>query len=83
MSSNETRVGSRLGSSSVVVGITTSSHCQNWRRGRLPFEGPPIQVLLGLWGRPHSGIEVTAGDPEVWHQWRALPSEAFQFGAWD
>ena len=47
------------------------------------IEGPPIQVLLGLWGRPHSGIEVTDGDPEVWHQWRALPSEAFQFGAWD
>ena len=47
------------------------------------IEGPPIQVLLGLWGRPHSGVEVTDGDPAVWQQWRALPSEAFQFGTWD
>ena len=47
------------------------------------IEGPPIQVLLGLWGRPHTGIDVTDGDPEVWQQWRALPGEAFQFGTWD
>ena len=47
------------------------------------IEGPPVQVLLGLWGRPHSGVEVTDGDPAVWQQWRALPSEAFQFGTWD
>ncbi|WP_420623542.1 hypothetical protein [Candidatus Poriferisodalis sp.] len=47
------------------------------------IEGPPVQVLLGLWGRPHSGIDVTDGDPAVWEQWRALPSEAFQFGTWD
>ncbi len=46
-------------------------------------DSPAIQVLLGLWGRPHTGIDVTDGDPEVWQQWRALPGEAFQFGTWD
>lgn len=47
------------------------------------IEGPPIQVLLALWGRPHVGVEIADGDPAVWQQWRALPSEAFQFGTWD
>lgn len=47
------------------------------------IEGSPIQVLLGLWGRPHSGVEVADGDHAVWQQWRALPSQAFQFGTWD
>ena len=47
------------------------------------IEGPPIQVLLALWGRPYVGVDVTEGDPEVWQHWRALPSEAFQFGTWD
>lgn len=47
------------------------------------IEGPPIQVLLALWGRPHTGVEVAEGDSQAWDQWRALPSEAFQFGTWD
>ena len=47
------------------------------------IEEPSVQVLLGLWGRPHTGVEVSDGDPEVWQQWRALPGEAFQFGTWD
>ncbi|WP_419865021.1 maleylpyruvate isomerase N-terminal domain-containing protein [Candidatus Poriferisodalis sp.] len=47
------------------------------------IEGPSVQVLLALWGRPHDRVEVTDGDPAVWHQWQALPSEAFQFGTWD
>lgn len=46
-------------------------------------EGPPTQVLLALWGRPHVGVEVTGGDPQVWQHWQALPTEAFQFGTWD
>ena len=46
-------------------------------------EGPPVQVVLALWGRPHSGVNVVAGAAHVWTDWRALPSEAFQFGTWD
>ena len=47
------------------------------------IEGPPIQVLLALWGRPHVGVALAEGDPEVWQGWQALPGEAFPFGAWD
>jgi len=39
--------------------------------------------VLALWGRPHSGVNVVAGAAHVWTDWRALPSEAFQFGTWD
>ncbi len=46
------------------------------------IEGPPVQVLLALWGRGHTDVTVS-GDPGVWHGWRALPGEAFQFGTWD
>ncbi len=47
------------------------------------IEGPPTQVLLALWGRPHTGVEVVDGDGSVLDNWRALPGEAFQFGTWD
>ena len=45
--------------------------------------GPVDQVLLAIWGRSHSGVEVTDGDAAVWDAWRQLPSQAFQFGTWD
>ncbi len=45
--------------------------------------GPPTQLLLAVWGRPHTGVTVVDGDATVWERWRALPGEAFQFGAWD
>ncbi len=44
--------------------------------------GPAVQVLLAVWGRPHTDVEVT-GDGQVWAGWRELPSQAFQFGTWD
>lgn len=47
------------------------------------IEGPSTQVVLALWGRPNTGVQVTGGDPEVWERWRGLPGEAFQFGTWD
>lgn len=46
-------------------------------------EGPSTQVLLALWGRPHERVTIIDGDPDLWNGWRALPSEAFQFGTWD
>lgn len=46
-------------------------------------EGSAVQVLLALWGRPHTGVRVVDGEPTVWADWRALPSEAFQFGTWE
>ena len=45
--------------------------------------GPPVQVLLALWGRPHGNVEVSDGDPAVWSAWQQLPSKAFQWGTWD
>ncbi len=45
--------------------------------------GPAVQLLLTIWGRPTSGVEVSEGDRAVLDAWRALPGEAFQFGAWD
>jgi len=47
------------------------------------IEGPPTQVLLAIWGRPHTDVEVIEGDRAVWDRWRTLPGEAFQFGTWD
>lgn len=47
------------------------------------IQGPPTQVLLAIWGRPYTGVDVVDGDPAVWVGWRALPGEAFQFGTWD
>ena len=63
--------------------VTVEPLPESERPSSVVIEGPSVQVLLGLWGRPHSGVEVTDGDPAVWAQWRALPSEAFQFGTWD
>ncbi|WP_420443431.1 maleylpyruvate isomerase family mycothiol-dependent enzyme [Candidatus Poriferisodalis sp.] len=66
-----------------VGSVTIESLSESGSTAAAVIEGPPIQVLLGLWGRPHHGVEVCDGDSEVWQQWRALPSEAFQFGTWD
>jgi hypothetical protein len=46
-------------------------------------EGPPVQVLLALWGRPHRDVRVVEGQARVLDEWRQLPGTAFQFGAWD
>ena len=51
--------------------------------GRVTIAGPSTQVLLALWGRPHTGVAVIDGDDAVWTGWQALPGEAFQFGTWD
>ncbi len=51
--------------------------------GSVRVGGPPVQLLLAMWGRPHDGVRVLEGDAAVWDQWRALPTEAFQFGTWD
>lgn len=45
--------------------------------------GPATQILLGLWGRPHSGVEVVAGEAGVWDGWRGLPGRSHQFGTWE
>lgn len=47
------------------------------------IEGEPTQVLLALWGRPHGGVSIIDGDPEVLAGWQAMPGKAFQFGTWD
>ncbi len=47
------------------------------------IEGPSTQILLALWGRPHTDVQVVDGDQSVLDGWRALPAEAFQFGTWD
>ena len=46
-------------------------------------EGPAVDVLLALWGRPHVDVRVTDGDPVVWEGWQSMPGKAFQFGTWD
>jgi uncharacterized protein (TIGR03083 family) len=50
---------------------------------QVTVRGHPVQVLLALWGRPHHGISVTAGNTTVWSEWQHLPTTAFQFGTWD
>ncbi len=52
-------------------------------RRSVVVEGPPIQVLLAVWGRPYHDVVVAEGDPGVLAEWRQLPTEAFQFGTWD
>jgi uncharacterized protein (TIGR03083 family) len=69
-----------VGGHSGIVGEAT---IESEAAAGVTVEGPATQVLLALWGRPHSGVEVTAGDPAVWERWRALPGQAFQFGTWD
>ena len=74
------RITARLVADGDVVGKVTIESVSS---AAAVIEGSPVQVLLGLWGRPHTGVEVRDGDPEVWQRWRALPGEAFQFGTWD
>lgn len=47
------------------------------------IEGPPTQILLAIWGRRHTDVDVTDGDRGIWDRWRKLPGTAFQFGTWD
>lgn len=47
------------------------------------IRGPGQQVLLALWGRPHSDVDVIGGDPAVWAAWQSLPSRSFQFASED
>lgn len=44
--------------------------------------GPAVQVLLALWGRPHTDVEVL-GDTSVFTRSLQLPGEVYQFGTWD
>ncbi len=73
--SGEVTIGSDAGDPAEDVGPGESY--------AVTVEGAATQVLLAMWGRPHTGVEVTAGEPEVWERWRSLPGEAFQFGTWD
>ena len=50
--------------------------------GSTVLRGDPTQLLLALWGRPFHDV-VVEGDEAVFDAWRQLPTEAFQFGAWD
>lgn len=61
----------------ITVNIDSASTPQ------VTVRGPVTQVLLALWGRPHTGVDVVSGDADVWSAWRTLPSKAFQFGTWD
>ena len=45
--------------------------------------GPVVEVLLALWGRPHTGVDVISGSADVWSAWRELPGKVFQFGTWN
>lgn len=45
--------------------------------------GSALGCLLAIWGRPHSGVEVTSGEAAVLERWKELPAESYQFGAWD
>lgn len=50
---------------------------------QVTVRGSVVQVLLALWGRPHTGVNLVDGDVEVWNAWRQLPGKVFQFGTWD
>lgn len=70
---------SLTGSDDSVVDLAVESEA-----GRsATVSGPPTQVLLALWGRPHRDVFVSDGDPQVLADWQALPGKAFQFGTWD
>lgn len=73
-------ITARLVEDGDVVGIAT---IESDAPQSATLEGPPTQVLLALWGRPHHGVDVVDGDRQVWDGWQALPGEAFQFGTWD
>ena len=51
--------------------------------GRAVVRGPAGQLLLALWGRPNSDVEIRDGDPGVWRAWNELPSRSFQFASED
>ena len=74
------RVITRLIDNGETVGVAT---IESEALESVTLEGPPTQVLLALWGRPHHGVEVVDGDRQVWENWQALPGQAFQFGTWD
>lgn len=44
-------------------------------------EGLGVQVLLAVWGRPHSDVAVSA--ESGLGLWNMVPAEQAQFGAWD
>ena len=69
-----------IGRDSRVIGEAT---IDSERPEQVTVAGPATQVLLALWGRPHTEVAVTGGEPAVWSRWRALPGKAFQFGTWD
>ncbi len=46
-------------------------------------EGPSVQMLLALFGRPATDVEIVDGDLSVWERWLGLPAENYQFGTWD
>jgi len=45
------------------------------------IEGPGVQVLLAVWGRPHTAV--TVDKPAGLNIWTTVPSGQAQFGAWD
>ena len=64
------------GGSTIVASVESTGD------GSTILRGDPTQLLLALWGRPFHGI-VVEGDTAVLDAWRQLPTEAFQFGAWE
>ena len=67
-------------SNGAEIGTTT---IESEGAGSVALTGPPEQLLLAIWGRPSTGVDVVDGDRAVFDSWRALPGVAFQFGAWD
>ena len=45
------------------------------------IQGPAVQVLLAVWGRPHDRITVT--NPEGFAVWTSTPGEQAQWPVWD
>jgi uncharacterized protein (TIGR03083 family) len=52
-------------------------------RGEAVVRGPVREILLALWGRPHTAVDVRDGDPDIWRTWRELPGRSFQFASKD
>ena len=65
-----------------VVATTSLLSDRNEPGPSATVTGTPVDILLALWGRPHSPIEVD-GSREVFERWHALPATTFQFGTWD
>lgn len=69
-----------------LVGPTGTHHdivLSSQHTASATIEGPAVEVLLALWGRPHNDVHLTHGDAAVWDTWKSMPSQAFQFGTWD